>query len=103
MAFSRRGQKVYAHLVLSWIRKLGLTLLLITYHDRDDPLKSVRYWGSMIMNLDAQGMVDILAIRWEVESFIEYEKDLLGSDHYQVMTAKACCVFGPGQPVCSVF
>jgi hypothetical protein len=87
------GQKVYAHLVSSWIRKLGPTLLLITCHDLDDPLKSIRYWGSTIMDLDAQGMVDILAIRWEVETFFEYEKDLLGSDHYQVMTRQGVLRF----------
>jgi len=87
------GQKVYAHLVSTWIRKLGPTLLLITCHDLEDPLKSIRYWGSTIMNLDAQGMVDILAIRWEVETFFEYEKDLLGSDHYQVMTRQGVLRF----------
>ena len=87
------GQKVYAHLASTWIRKLGPTLLLITCHDLEDPLKSVRYWGSTIMDLDAQGMVDILAVRWEVETFFEYEKDLLGSDHYQVMTRQAVLRF----------
>lgn len=45
------------------------------------------------MNLDAQGMVNILAIRWEVETFFEYEKDLLGSDHYQVMTRQGVLCF----------
>jgi hypothetical protein len=80
------GQKVYVHLVSTWIRKLGPTLLLITCHDLDEPLKSVRYWSSTVRDLDAQGLVDILAIRWEVETFFEYEKDLLGSDHYQLMT-----------------
>jgi hypothetical protein len=83
------GQKKYAHLVHAWIRKLGPTLLLITCHNPDEPLASIRYWGSTNLNLDAQSLVDILAIRWEVETFFEYEKDLLGSDHYQVMTAKA--------------
>jgi hypothetical protein len=53
----------------------------------------VRYWGSTIMDLDAQGMVDILAIRWKVETFFEYEKDLLGSGHYQVMTRQGVLRF----------
>jgi hypothetical protein len=87
------GQKVYAHLISSWIRKLGPTLILITCHDPENPLKSIRYWGSTVMNLDAQGMVDILAVRWEVETFFEYEKDLLGSDHYQVMTRQGVLSF----------
>ena len=87
------GQKIYAHLVVTWIRKLGPTLLLITCHDPDEPLKTIRYWGSTVLTLDAQALVDILAVRWEVETFFEYEKDLLGSDHYQVMTRQAVLRF----------
>ena len=87
------GQKMYAHLVPTWIRKLGPTLLLITCHDPKEPLKTVRYWGSTVLDLDAQALVDILAVRWEVETFFEYEKDLLGSDHYQVMTRQAVLRF----------
>jgi hypothetical protein len=87
------GQKLYAHQVQTWVRKLGPTLLLITCHDPQEPLKRVRYWGSTVLELEAQALVDILAIRWEVETFFEYEKDLLGSDHYQVMTVKAILRF----------
>jgi hypothetical protein len=87
------GQKMYAHLVPTWIRKLGPSLLLITCHNLDEPLKTVRYWGSTVLDLEAQALVDILAVRWEVETFFEYEKDLLGSDHYQVMTRQAVLRF----------
>jgi hypothetical protein len=87
------GQTLYAHLVPSWIRKLGPTLVLITCHDPDEPLKSVRYWGSTVMDLTAQGLVNVLAVRWEVETYFEYAKDLLGSDHYQVMTLQAILRF----------
>jgi hypothetical protein len=87
------GQKLYAHLTPTWVRKLGPTLLLITCHDPDEPLKTVRYWGSTLMDLPAQDLVDVLAVRWEVETFFEYEKDLLGSDHYQLMTRQAVLRF----------
>ena len=87
------GQKMYAHLIPTWIRKLGPTLLLITCHDLDDPLKSVRYWGSTVLDLDAQALVDILAVRWQIETFFEYAKDLLGSDQYQVMSAQVILRF----------
>ncbi len=87
------GQKLYVHRVPTWIRKLGPTLLLITCHHLDAPLQSFRYWGSTRLDLAAQELVDILAIRWEVETFFEYEKDLLGSDQYQVMTAQAILRF----------
>ncbi len=87
------GQKLYAHLLVTWIRKFGPTLLLITCHDPQQPLKTVRYWGSTILDLEAQSLVNILAVRWEVETFFEYEKDLLGSDHYQVMSRQAVLRF----------
>jgi hypothetical protein len=87
------GQTMYAHRVQTWIRKLGPTLLLITCHDPAEPLKTVRYWGSTVMELEAQALVDVLAKRWEIETFFEYDKDLLGSDQYQVMTADAIIRF----------
>ena len=87
------GQKMYAPLVQTWIRKLGPTLVLVTCHNLDEPLKSVRYGGSTLLNLQAQAVVDILAIRWNIETFFEYDKDLLGSDHYQLMTAPAILRF----------
>ena len=87
------GQKLYAHLTQTWIRKLGPTLLLITCHNLDEPLKSVRYFGSTVLDLDVQALIDILAVRWHIETFFEYNKDLLGSDHYQLMTAQAILRF----------
>lgn len=87
------GQKMYAHRVQTWVRKLGPTLVLITCHDLDEPLKSIRYWGSTLLTLSAQELVDTLAIRWHIETFFEYDKDLLGSDHYQLMTAQAILRF----------
>lgn len=87
------GQKIYAHLICSWIRKLGPTLVLITCHHPEKPLKTVRYWGSTTLNFMAQELVNVLAIRWEIETFFEYEKDLFGNDHYQLMTSQAILRF----------
>ena len=42
-----------------------------------------------MLDRQAQALVDILAIRWNIETFFEYDKDLLGSDHYQLMTVQA--------------
>jgi SRSO17 transposase len=86
-------QRLYGHLVSTWVRKLGPTLLLITCHDLDAPPKTRRFWGSTLVDVDAQVLVEILAIRWQVETFFEYEKDLLGSDHYQVMSRQAVLRF----------
>lgn len=87
------GQKLYAHLSQTWVHKLDPTLLLITCHNLDLPLKFIRYYGSAMLELEAQSMADILAIRWQIETFFEYKKDMLGSDHYQVMTVKAVLRF----------
>jgi len=87
------GRILCAHLVPTWIRKLGPTLLLITRTSLDAPLKQARFWGSSFLDQDLHTLVDTLAVRWEVETFFEYAKDLLGSDHYQLMTAQAIVRF----------
>jgi SRSO17 transposase len=87
------GRTLYAHLLPTWVRKLGPTLLLITRTSLDAPLQQARFWGSSLLDQDLQTLVDTLAVRWQVETFFEYVKDLLGSDHYQLMTAQAIIRF----------
>ncbi|MGB9640875.1 MAG: transposase [Anaerolineales bacterium] len=87
------GQKWYAHMISTWVSNLGPTLLLITCQDPNQPDRTICFWGSTAMSLDAQAFGDILAIRWNIETFFEYTKDLLGSDHYQVMSAQAIIRF----------
>jgi SRSO17 transposase len=84
---------VYVHTILTWIRKLGPTLLLITCHDPGDPAKSIRYWGSTLLEADAQAVINTLAVRWSIEVLFEDDKDLLGADHYQLMGAEAVVRF----------
>jgi hypothetical protein len=43
-------------------------LLLITCHNLDEPLKSMRYFGSTLLDLDVQALVDILAAILEILS-----------------------------------
>jgi hypothetical protein len=91
---SQEGDRqVYVHAVLTWIRKLGPTLLLITCHDPENPAKSIRYWGSTLLEADDQTVINTLAIRWSIEVLFEDAKDLLGADHYQVMSAEAVLRF----------
>jgi len=87
------GQPVYAHAVQTWIRKLGPTLVLITCHDPLQPGQSIRYWGSTLLEADAQTVINILAMRWSIEVLFEDGKDLLGTDHYQLMSAEAILRF----------
>jgi len=87
------GHKVYVHAVRTWVRKLGPTLVLITRYSLEQPLAQVRYWGSTLVDADAQAVIDMLAVRWDIETLFEDYKDLLGSDHYQVMSATAIVRF----------
>ncbi len=66
---------------------------IIICHEPHHPIQSVRDWGSTQLDLDAQALVDILAIRWEIEPFFEHEKDFLGSDHYQMMSTQGILRF----------
>ena len=91
---SQEGDRpVYVHTILTWIRKLGPTLLLITCHDPEHPAKSIRYWGSTLLEADAQTVINTLAVRWSIEVLFEDDKDLLGADHYQLMRAEAVVRF----------
>lgn len=84
---------VYVHAVKTWIRKLGPTLLLITCHDPANPGKSLRYWGSTLVDAEPQTVINHLAVRWSIEVLFEDNKDLLGADHYQLMSADAILRF----------
>ena len=86
-------QPVYVHALQTWIRKLGPTQLLITCHDKDAPGKSIRYWGTTLLEADAQSVIRVLAVRWSVEVLFEDDKDLLGADQYQLMSADAIVRF----------
>ena len=87
------GHTVYVHAVRTWVRKLGPTLVLITRLNPDDPLEKARFWGTTLVNANAQSVTDIVAIRWDVEVLFEDYKDLLGSDDYQLLSATAIIRF----------
>jgi len=91
---SQEGERpVSVHTILTWIRKLGPTRLLITCHDPENPAQSIRSWGSTLLEADAQTLIPTLAVRWSIEVLFEDDKDLLGADHYQVMSAEAVLRF----------
>ncbi|MFN8497215.1 MAG: hypothetical protein U0641_05105 [Anaerolineae bacterium] len=82
---------VYVHAVSTWVRKLGPTHVLLTRLSLDAPLAQTRYWGSTLLDADAQRVINALAMRWGVEVLFEDSKDL--SDHYQLMSATAIVRF----------
>jgi len=87
------GQKVHAHVVRMFIRKLGPVAPLITSRDVLEPAKFIRYRGSTLLDANVQTLINGLAARWCVEFFSEDAKDLLASDHYQLMKAEAILQF----------
>jgi hypothetical protein len=87
------SSRVYVHTVRTWVRKLGPTHVLLTRLSPEAPLAQTRYWGSTLLTADAQTVLNALAVRWEVEVLFEDSKDLLGSDHYQLMSATAIVRF----------
>jgi len=51
------------------------------------------YWGSRLLEASAQQILEVLAQRWSIEVYFEAAKDLLGSDHYQLMSATGLIAF----------
>jgi hypothetical protein len=87
------GHLMLVHAVKTWVRSLGPTMVLITRFHRDEPVSEARYWGSSLVEADVQTVIDALAVRWDIEALFEDYKDLLGSDHYQLMSATAIVRF----------
>lgn len=97
------GRAIYAHIVRTKIRKLGACQVLITRESLDEPLEQVRYWGTTLLDADIQTVVNVLAIRWGIEVMFEDNKDLPGSDHYQLLSDKAILRFWTLLACVSVF
>jgi hypothetical protein len=81
------GRQVYIHNLRTKIHKLGVTHLVITRYTLEGKASEIRYWGSTLLEASPQQILEVLAQRWQIEIFFEDAKDLLGSDHYQLMSA----------------
>jgi hypothetical protein len=90
------GLAVDAHLVRTLIHRVGACQLLCVRHG-----ESVRYFVTSEMQATLEQAVGWVALRWEIETFFEDLKDVLGIDHYQVLHDRAilriwtlaCCVY----------
>lgn len=87
------GEKVvYAHLVQTWVGKLGPCQVLIVKLNLDDPPEAWRYWAtSRLDNLEQ--VVGHVAQRWSIEVLFADFKELMGSDHYQIRSAQGIVRF----------
>jgi len=84
---------VYAHLVKTFVRKLGACQVLIVRERLDQPLKEVRYWATSELAADLGTVVGWVAQRWTIEQFIADVKEVFGADHYQIRSAQGILRF----------
>ncbi len=84
---------VYAHAVQTRVRKLYRCQVVILREALDAPLTQARYWASSDLAADRPALVAHIAARWAVEVLFADTKEVLGLDHYQVMTAPALLRF----------
>ena len=87
------ARTVWVHVVQTRVKKLYRCQLLVVRETLDGPLEQVRYFASSDLDADVTTLVGHLAVRWEVEVLFADCKELLGLDHYQVMSAAAIVRF----------
>lgn len=86
-------RQVYVHVVQTRVRSLYRCQLVIARPSLDAPAAATRYWASSDLEADAATLLGHIAARWDVEVFFSDAKDLLGLDHYQLMTTTAIVRF----------
>jgi len=82
-----RGKRVAAHLVRTFVYKLGACQILVVKGSAEAPAASARCWATSDLAADVAAVAGYAATRWEVETYIEEGKELLGLDHYQLTRA----------------
>ena len=88
------GDKVvYAHLVKTWVRKLGPCQVLIVKLDPDDDLEHTHYWATSRLDDTLEQVIGHVSQRWTIEILFADFKELMGSDHYQMRSAQAIVRF----------
>jgi hypothetical protein len=88
------ARKVFAHLVKTFVKKLGACQVLIVRERLAQPLKEVRYWATSELQANRATVVSWVAQRWTIEQFIADLKEVFGTDHYQIRSAQGIVRFG---------
>jgi hypothetical protein len=88
-----RGRQVSAHLVRTFVYKLGACQVLIVKERSAAPAETARCWASSELKADVVTIASYAAQRWDIETWIEDAKGLLGLDHYQLTSADAVVRF----------
>src|SRR5262249_23445592 len=84
-----RGRRVAAHLVRTFVYKLGACQVLVVKEAPEAPAATARCWATSDLDADAAPAAGHAAARWEVETYLEDSKELLGLDHYQLTSTAA--------------
>jgi hypothetical protein len=87
------GRTVWVHCVTSIVRNRYRAQVLIVRDTLDGPTSEVRFWATSDVRADVTIMIGHLAARWDIAVLFADTKDLLGIDHYQVMTTTAIVRF----------
>ena len=91
---TEEGEKVvYAHLVKTWVRGLGPCQVLIVKPDPHPDLEHARYWATTRLDDTLEQVVGHVAQRWTIEVLFANFKELMGSDHYQMRSARGIVRF----------
>ena len=70
------------------IRRLGVCQLVCVRHKQ-----TIRFFVSSDLQAPLDALIASFALRWEIETFFEDLKDLLGTDHYQLLRQQAILRF----------
>lgn len=84
-----RGQTVAAHLVRTYVYRLGACQILVAKDRPEAPADTARCYVTSDLNADVAAVARYAAQRWDIETWFEDTKRLLGLDHYQVTSASA--------------
>lgn len=82
-------QRVWAHLIKTRIKKLGVCQVLFVRPTADAPASQTRFYITTRLQDTLEQVVETVAMRWTVETLFADFKELMGSDHYQLRSAEA--------------
>jgi hypothetical protein len=82
-------QIVWAYLIHTRIKKLGVCQVLIVRPTADAPVSQTRFYITTRLEDTLEQVVEAMAKRWTVETLFADFKELMGSDQYQLHSAEA--------------
>jgi hypothetical protein len=88
---SQSGEQrtVFVHVVSTRVRKLYRCQVILVRESLTAPLAEARFWASSDLEADPATLLGHIAARWQIEVLFGDAKELLGLDHYQLLSATA--------------